>query len=1133
MLILALAVAGIAAPVASGAFIRTGTFSGPGAGDGELTSPGGAVVRQSDGKLFVADGGNDRIEVFAPTSSGGVYDSQISDPSIDDPRDVAIDQATGAVYVADVDGIVKLNSDLTPDAGWTDPMVTGPLAFDPTTDELVVADVMAKVVRRYTPSGTAGATFDGTNGGDPFKTLLDIDVDSSGDVLVVDADGDRAAVTFGQDSTVLRYGGGGQFEEPIGSIPAPAAVAVIPGTDEVLVGGNIAASYTFGQPLLLGVYSADGSEVEQIDLPNEGSQTYSDFAALAATGGSVPRIYGLTDLDAPGAFWGTVAIHTYQAIDPAAPSVTTEVASAVATTTVKLNGLVNPNQRPTTYRFEYGTTSSYGSSLPITGGADAGSGFEPVDVGRYAGGLQPGTTYHFRLVAENDLGTVEGADRTFVTRPKVVTPPNPGTGPGDIPGRATLPDNRGWELVSPPNKLANDIASPDVEGLIGAVAADGDSAGLQARNAFGDAPQSAPSTTHLIAVRAANGWTSRSIDPPMAPRPGLNTTLHAWFSDDLTRSVYQASGAVAPLTDDPGEAPDIRRLYQRDNLADSYRLASPMPANYSGIVQWSNASSDFSHIVVYNESGSDVLTSDAPLGPSNTYVWADGQLSLVTILPDGTPAPNGGVDGAFGPANGFAGGNQDHAVSADGSRIFFTADGQLYVRENGVSTTHVSATKRALPDPDGTQSATYWNASRDGSYAFFTSAEDLTDESDTGTAGGSDLYRFDTDTDSLVDLTPQTNPAGPDGAQVQRVLEVSDDGSYVYFVANGQLVAGEGAPGAPNLYLSHDGQTTFVATLDAVPHWHETRVTPSGSHLAFESTAPLTSNSVANPSTGQPERQVYLYEAATDTMACASCAPDGAPPLGPAQFVTASVEVYPPAVTKPRNLTRDGSRVFFGTPNALVGADVNGVGDVYQYDDEPHLLSSGRSDDASGFYGASADGDDVFFLTRERLVPQDEDQNRDVYDARVGGGFPLPPESASPCLGDDCQGLRSVPPVPPTAGSMSLRDQDKGLASRLARPRVSRVVTVRGPSAWVSVRVAARGVIRISGSSLRVSRRTARRAGTYRVAVKLSRRARQTLRRKNRVTVRIVVRFTSAAGRTQSERVRVTFNRQDGKKGGR
>ena len=96
------------------------------------------------------------------------------------------------------------------------------------------------------------------------------------------------------------------------------------------------------------------------------------------------------------------------------PNAVTNAATNVGEFQATLNGTVNPNGAATTYRFEYGTTTSYGESVPAVGGS-AGSGTSAVSVNATAERLEPGTTYHFRLVASNGGGTTYGSDQTFHT----------------------------------------------------------------------------------------------------------------------------------------------------------------------------------------------------------------------------------------------------------------------------------------------------------------------------------------------------------------------------------------------------------------------------------------------------------------------------------------------------------------------------------------------------------------------------------------------------------------------------------------------------------------------------------------------------------------------------------------------
>jgi Fibronectin type III domain len=103
------------------------------------------------------------------------------------------------------------------------------------------------------------------------------------------------------------------------------------------------------------------------------------------------------------------------------PIVTGQVASALTETSASVSALVNPSLSATAYHVEYGTTRAYGSSTPQSG--SVGSDNSNHSVGANLTGLTPGTTYHFRVVAENSVGSTGGEDATFTTSKQEVKPP--------------------------------------------------------------------------------------------------------------------------------------------------------------------------------------------------------------------------------------------------------------------------------------------------------------------------------------------------------------------------------------------------------------------------------------------------------------------------------------------------------------------------------------------------------------------------------------------------------------------------------------------------------------------------------------------------------------------------------------
>src|SRR5947209_19022793 len=94
------------------------------------------------------------------------------------------------------------------------------------------------------------------------------------------------------------------------------------------------------------------------------------------------------------------------------PAVSTQPATNVTTSSAQLHGTVNPHGAATTYSFQYGASTRYGSQ---TASRLAGSGSSTINVAAAISGLAPGTTYHYRLVAHNASGTASGSDRALTT----------------------------------------------------------------------------------------------------------------------------------------------------------------------------------------------------------------------------------------------------------------------------------------------------------------------------------------------------------------------------------------------------------------------------------------------------------------------------------------------------------------------------------------------------------------------------------------------------------------------------------------------------------------------------------------------------------------------------------------------
>jgi hypothetical protein len=115
--------------------------------------------------------------------------------------------------------------------------------------------------------------------------------------------------------------------------------------------------------------------------------------------------------------WGTV-IAKVSATAFSLPRVTTGSTSSVTATTATVGGKVSPSGASTTYHVDYGLTTGYEAA---TAEQSAGSGNGSVSISVPLSGLDPGTTYHYRLVATTSVGSAVGSDRTFTTNPPSIT----------------------------------------------------------------------------------------------------------------------------------------------------------------------------------------------------------------------------------------------------------------------------------------------------------------------------------------------------------------------------------------------------------------------------------------------------------------------------------------------------------------------------------------------------------------------------------------------------------------------------------------------------------------------------------------------------------------------------------------
>jgi hypothetical protein len=507
-----------------------------------------------------------------------------------------------------------------------------------------------------------------------------------------------------------------------------------------------------------------------------------------------------------------------------------------------------------------------------------------------------------------------------------------------------------------------------------------------------------------------------------------------------------------------------------------------------------------------------VLGEETILGQPNLFVWEEGsgKFSLVDRNEAGEPLPEGAFAGAydwFEPVEEpLAGGPSQHmyaaainAISVDGSKAFYTeraeaGDGQLFVRQGiggpAPSSVKVSAYAAGREGPE--LPATFLEATPDGRYVFFKSRAELTSDSYAGESGSQtqSLFRYDCSTGKLINVTSSAKQKQKNGPGVEGILGTSESGKVVYFVADAALTTKPGPRGSPavageaNLYRWIEGSSqpiSFIAPLNGgkvgtsgetdsrdwspmveteggVSAAKTARVSADGNAVFFSSHRALTGapNQSLNCSGVRDEcAEFFRYAASAQngTLSCVSCDPTGASPLGSALIGTAYIEAEDPPERKAtpvlsRNLSTDGNRFFFETPNPLVASDDNGAVscsfkddehatcmDVYEWEAPGvgtcpvtttsvsggcvYLISSGQSDQASYFADADREGKNVYFFTTSQLVPVDTDHLFDVYDAREGGGLAAQHETpVPPCrTREACQAQRVAAEPASTPGS--------------------------------------------------------------------------------------------------------------------
>ena len=1060
----------------------TGTCPVPGTtcSGGEASGfvePSGVAVSGLNGDVFVTDGRR-VVDVFAPAGPGE-YEF--------------VRQLTGAPTGAG--GSVQEFGEVAS------------VAVDGGTGDVFVADASRGVVDEFDSTGEYVGRLTGTDAGS-FENLRAVAVDPVSHLVYVGDFNEEK-----QRGSVDVFGGGAVVPDVVTNGASGVGVATegdgegglrSAGVDAVFEGsvnpddeGGASCGFVYGTSTAFG--SRASCEPETVMDGASSVAVHGEVHGLAA---DTTYFYRLQASNQNGLNAGE-DFQDQELVTPG-PGVHGESASDVSSASATLQAGIDPNGTPTSYYFQYGKSAgSYEGRLPAAPGSFVGSGHGDVEVAPvHVQGLAASTVYHYRVVAVSALevaGEVKsvafpGADQTFTTQ---------GAGSG-----LRLPDGREWEQVSPLDKHGA-LIEPIGETGGAQASVSGGSIGYLATVPTEEDTKGYVERVQVISTRTGSGWVSRDVSLAHHSAPALSGSYgpeYRLFSSDLSAAIVEPLGAYTSLGEEAFPPDTDRTPYVRHNstcaagpstcfeplvtgaagFADVPEgtpfggTPAPGPTLTHGEATFVGASPDLSHVILSSQVP---LTSGVTGEREELYEWdaakpATERLQLVSALPEtGEPA---GKAALLGTANEII----RDAVSVDGSRVVWSeSGGHLYLRDT-VKGESVQLDVMQAGGDEGNAGPRFQAASGDGSRVFFTDAQRLTADS-RALSGRPDLYVCEmVETGGVLgcDLTDLTPGAGEEAANVQgAVLGASTDGDWVYYVADGALAEGaargscEGSASAPgarcNLYASHFaggvwGPPRLVAGVsgDDWPDWigdgfdlgkMTARVSDDGSWMAFMSDLGLTGYDTRDAVSGQPDEEVYLYDAAAGRLLCASCNPTGARPKGvpysqlndklaggdrvwpDGQWIAANLPAWTEyqhtkALYQPRYLA-DGGRLFFNSHDGLVAQDGNGGEDVYEF--EPAgagdcssdmsgfsagtngcigLISSGAAAGESAFMDASKSGDDVFFLTSGRLASGDVDTAIDLYDAHVcSAAAACLPSSTSPPACSTADSCRAAPSLQP------------------------------------------------------------------------------------------------------------------------
>ncbi len=947
-----LALASSASALASRGHVFETSFEGE--GEHVFAKPAGIALNEASGEVYVADPAQNRVERFKPNGHGG-YEFA-AELKVLLPGAIAVDNAAGSPSKGDL--YVAGTEEKEEEASERDFIYK----FGPANEKIYKKNI-----------------FKGKEAGEPIEAepedISGLAVDASGKVFVYwEEEGNISALTADEKSALIPSLTKERIldEHPLLEQPCEAREGFALGPEDqsfYLAHEREVDENCFeeeSRPRIVSKLSAAGEALTR-SIVNQNTTGVATDAEGNVYADNVTSVGEFSASGSPGQRFGEGQLSSGAAIAAdsrtgqvfvaqegkitifkgeeagSPPSVDSVSAQNLSPTSERLNAEIDPHGAATHYFFQYGSADcqsdpSACTDVPAEPGAELGAVFGDRSVSVEVAGLAPNTLYHYRVLAKNAHGEVESAQsaETFFTT---------------LPSAAqTLADHRSWELVSPPNKHGAAIEAISREGAPIQAAQDGEAISWAATAPVTEEAQGdrRPEPVQVLSHRSEEGWASQDIATPHNKGEGFNPgeqTAYRVFSPDLALAIIQPQfpsltvegPQLSPLTREKDIYLTVPGSGRYQPLVTEAQDTAKIP--YGHKLEFYGGSPDLKHDVF----GSEVALLSGQSGERGLYEWqppagqeggeAEGQLRLISTLP-------GSATLASEPALGAMGLNTRGAVSSDGSKVFWTEaefEGPLYMSKTqtgetiqidaaqGPGTSEPTAEERE----EELAAVHFQAATPSGSRVFFTDAWPLTsdsgleprEEEEFGEALGRpfDLYEYNTETGKLSDLSPDHN-AGEQAEVLGTIPGVSQDGSYVYFVANGVLAPGAQHGNCPrnqsklphpqaqcNLYVSEPDpqspgqrQTRLIARVSAEDggDWASrlsageqeqvlgdltSEISPNGRYLSFMSSQELTGydNEDQSPAAkGAHDQEAYLYDAESASLTCVSCNPEGRRPHG-------------------------------------------------------------------------------------------------------------------------------------------------------------------------------------------------------------------------------------------------------------